>query len=407
MKFTKRTAAGLGLPQGKREHFEWDDDLPGLAVRLRQSGGNRTSATWVVQSRLNGKTCRGSLGDVRKIELEDARKAARKWFAQVGLGVDPAAQRKAARAEAAATRLTLEVVAGRYLDAKRDTMRPNTYKAAEQYFRAHWKPLANKNLDIITRADVAARLQELIKEHGRTSAARARDYLRAMYAWAMREGLCEANPIIATNDPAAGIQPRDRVLSDDEVRAIWKACRDDDFGRIIRLLLLSGCRREEIAALKWNEINLDTGAMTIDGSRTKNHKTLALTLPALAIDILRSAPRRAGRDHVFGAGGRGGFSAFSYSTIALNGRIIEAEGKSLAPWTLHDLRRTFRTGLGKLGVAPHIAELCINHVKGGVEAIYDRHRYQNEMKAALALWADHVQSIVEGRERKVVPLRTA
>ena len=102
------------------------------------------------------------------------------------------------------------------------------------------------------------------------------------------------------------------------------------------------------------------------------------------------------------AEGSAGFhTARSRSTAA----IIEAEGKPLAPWTLHDLRRTFRTGLGKLGVAPHVAELCINHQKSGVEAIYDRHKYAPEMKAALALWADHVRSIVDGAERKVVALR--
>jgi integrase len=141
--------------------------------------------------------------------------------------------------------------------------------------------------------------------------------------------------------------------------------------------------------------------------RTKNHKTLELTLPALAIDILGSIPRRANRDFVFGSNGKGGFSGFSYSTIALNGRIIEAEGKALARYTLHDLRRTFRSGLGKLGVRPDIAELCINHVKGGVEAIYDRHKYQREIKAALALWADHVEAIVAGRESNVTSLRRA
>jgi len=223
----------------------------------------------------------------------------------------------------------------------------------------------------------------------------------------MREGLCESNPVIATNDPGEGIQPRERVLSDDEIRAIWKACKDDDFGRIVRLLLLSGCRREEIAGLLWSEINLDTGVMTIAGSRTKNHKTLELTLPALAIDILRSAPRRAGRDYVFGFNGRGGFSGFSYSSMALNSRIVEAKGKPLAPWVLHDLRRSMRTGLGKLGVAPHISELCIGHVKGGVEAIYDRHRYQREIKAALAVWGDHVAAVVNDRESNVTPLKRA
>ena len=215
-----------------------------------------------------------------------------------------------------------------------------------------------------------------------------------MFAWGMKEGIVESNPIIATNDPSAGIQPRDRVLNDAEIRAIWKACRDDDFGRVIKLLTLTGCRREEIAGLQWGEINLDTGLLTIPGERTKNHKTLELQLPPFAVDILRSVPRQIGREFIFGRGSKSGFSGFSYSTLALNSRIVESEGKPLAPWTLHDLRRSYRTGLGKLGVAPHIAELCINHVKGGVEAIYDRHRYQPEIKAALALWAEHVAALI-------------
>jgi hypothetical protein len=130
-------------------------------------------------------------------------------------------------------------------------------------------------------------------------------------------------------------------------------------------------------------------------------------LPAPALEILKSTPQRFGRDYVFGFSGVGGFNAFSYSTIALHSRIVEAEGKPLAHWTLHDCRRTVRTGLGRLGVAPHVAELVLNHVKGGVEAIYDRYRYQREIKQALALWADHLMAIVEDRESNVTPLRRA
>ena len=132
----------------------------------------------------------------------------------------------------------------------------------------------------------------------------------------MKEGLCEANPVIATNDPAAGILPRERVLSDRELATIWKACADDDFGRIVKLLMSTGCRREEIGALKWNETDLDTGVMTIPGTRTKNGRTLELTLPPLALNILRSTPRRPERDYVFGSRG-GAFSAWSYSTLLL------------------------------------------------------------------------------------------
>jgi integrase len=398
MKLTKDTVTALTLPPGKSDHFEWCEAMPGFGVRLRGS-----AKRWVVQYRIGAQQRRESLGDVRKVTLEDARKIARQRFAQVELGVDPAAE----RAQARATALTLAVVSNRYLEAKKDVMRPNTYSAAERYFRAHWKVLHNRPIEgaaKIGRADVAARLQELIKQHGRTSAARARDYLSALYSWAMKEGLCESNPVLGTNDPTAGRLARDRVLADREIEIIWRTCQDDHSGRIIKLLLLTGCRREEIGALKWSEVNLDTGVLTISGSRTKNHRTLELTLPPAAIDLLRSVPRLDGRDYVFGTRG-GPFSGWSAAKLRLDSRIVLTTGQPLSNWRVHDLRRTMRSGLGRLGVPPHVAELAINHVRGGVEAIYDRHRYQSEIASALALWADHIRTVVEGNERRVVPLR--
>ncbi|MFZ2143297.1 MAG: integrase arm-type DNA-binding domain-containing protein, partial [Xanthobacteraceae bacterium] len=241
MKFTKGTIATLSLPAGKVDHLEWDDELPGFGIRLR---GN--AKRWIVQYRLGEQQRRESLGDVRKVTLEDARKIARQRFAQVELGTDPAAERAQARAQAAAAGLTLAVVADRYLNAKKDRLRPSTYNQAQRYFATHWKPLRGLPIAAITRAAVAARLQELVKERGRSSAKGARSTLKAFYAWAMKEGLCEGNPAIATNDPNAGAPPRDRVLADAELAVIWRACGDDDAGRIIKLLLLSGCRREEI-----------------------------------------------------------------------------------------------------------------------------------------------------------------
>jgi hypothetical protein len=125
MKLTKTAVASLTLSPGKNERFEWDDDLPGFGVRLR--GGN---ARWVVQYRVGAQQRRESLGDVRKVTIEDARKIARTRFAQVELGSDPAAERAKARAAATAAKLTLEKVAERYLAAKADAVRPNTYKDA-------------------------------------------------------------------------------------------------------------------------------------------------------------------------------------------------------------------------------------------------------------------------------------
>jgi integrase len=399
MKLTVDTVAALAMPAGKADHIEWDDGLPGFGVRLR--GGSKR---WVIQYRAGLQQRRESLGDCRKIELDAARKIARQRFAQVELGIDPAAERGKARAAAAASKLTLSSVAGRYLEAKADVLRPSTYNQAKMHFAAHWGPFADRPIDSIKRADVAARLQELIKSSGRTAAARARGNLSALFGWAMKEGLTEANPVIATNDPDAGILPRDRVLTDHELAAVWKSCGDDDFGRIVKLLTLTGCRRLEIGDLVWREIDLDAGIMSVPGERTKNHRLLTLTLPSVAVDILRSVPRREGREYVFGSS-RGTFSGWAYAKMSLDTRITVAEGKPLPHWTLHDLRRTMRTGLGKIGVPPHVAELVINHVRGGVEAIYDRHRYEREIKHALAQWADHVLAVVEGRESKVVALR--
>jgi integrase len=399
MKFTKDAVTALTPPPGKADHIEWDTEVPGFGVRLRGE-----TKRWVVQYRIGSQQRRESLGDTRKVRLDDARKIARQRFAQAELGTDPAAERKRSKAAAVAAKLTLAAVATRYLDAKGDMHRPRTRSQARLHLTGpHWLPLANRPIGDIKRPEIAARLQEIVKEHGKTAASRARSNLSALFNWAMREGLCDQNPTIATNDPAEGIKARDRVLADREIAIVWNACGDDDFGRIVRLLILTGCRREEIGGLQWREIDLGAGIMTIPGERTKNHRTHVLTLPPMAMEILRAAPQREDREFVFGSRG-GSFSAWSYSTIALTNRIAAAEGASLPRWTLHDLRRSMRTGLSKLGVAPHIAELVLNHVKSGVAAIYDRHRYEREIAAALAVWADHLASIIDGTRNKVVTM---
>jgi integrase len=385
MKLTIDKVAGLQLPSGKAEHFVWDDSLPGFGVRLRG-----TSKRWTVQYRIGGRQRRESLGDVRKVGLEAARKIARQRFAQVELGTDPAAER------AASSPLTFGSMVARYLAAKEDMLRPGTYKAARRYLVEQWEPFRDRPIDSIKRADVAARLQDIIKQHGRTSAARSRGNLSAAFSWAMKEGLCDSNPASATHDPGEGMKSRDRVLNDRELALVWHQSGDGRFGAIVKLLILTGCRREEIGALKWSEIDLETGLLTIPGERTKNHRTLILTLPPVVLDILRSMPRREGIDHVFGAR-NSGFQAWNSSRLALDHRITVAEqGKPLPRWVLHDLRRTMRSGLGKIGVPPHIAELAINHAKGGIQATYDRYSYEREIKAALVQWGDHVLAIIEG-----------
>jgi integrase len=141
---------------------------------------------------------------------------------------------------------------------------------------------------------------------------------------------------------------------------------------------------------------------SIPATRIKNRRTFVLPLPEMVLNILRSVPRQDGAC-IFGDPNNG-FHSWSHQKKLLDARLAAA-GTPLAHWTLHDLRRTFRTGLGRLGVPPHVAELCINHVRKGMSAIYDRHTYQSEIASALAQWTEHLTAIVEGRKSKIVPLR--
>jgi integrase len=405
MKFSKANVNELltlrELPDGRSDHIWWDDDTPGLGVRGRMrllSGGSGISFSWVVQYRVGAQQRRESLGDVRKVEYVEARKIAKQRFAQARLGVDPGAEKP--------TSPPFGKVVELYLASRQDR-RPETLRQAKHHLRTAWASLHRKPLASIGRAEVAALLEEMKQTRGLTAAARARARLSALCAWAIKRGMLEANVVIGTENPAAEIPTRDRVLEDWELAAILAACGDNTFGWIIQLLVLTGCRADEIAGLRWEEVDLDSGALTIPGLRVKNARTLVLPLPEQALAILRTIPRREGCEFVFPSSRGTKFSSWSTSKASLDTRIARDRGALLNPWRVHDIRRTMRTGLGRLGIPPHVAELVINHTPGGVQAIYDRHKYQPEIKAALVAWAAHVEQIVCGGDRKVVPIGVA
>jgi integrase len=216
-----------------------------------------------------------------------------------------------------------------------------------------------------------------------------------MFNWAIREGYDITNPVIGTNRPATS-KGRERVLTDDELRVIWRGCDDRDYGRIVRLLVLTGQRREEVGGMCWSEIVGDR--WVIPGPRTKNHREHTLPLSASALALLPD--RRQGRDFIFGDGPRRGYSGWSKSKARLDEQIGD-----LPHWTVHDIRRTVATGMAdKLGVLPHVIEAVLNHVSGhraGVAGIYNRARYAAEMREALERWAREVSRIVAGRPRAV------
>jgi integrase len=267
----------------------------------------------------------------------------------------------------------------------------------------------------ITRSSIASLLMEIAAGRGPVSADRCRATLSALFTWVMKEGICEANPTIATNTHSEG-KPRERVLSADELAEIWKALPMNDYGRIVKLLMITGQRREEIAARRWSEIDFDKGLITLPPARTKNKREHCIPLSDFAMEVLAGCSRRDGRDFVFG-GGKGGFQGWRKSKKTLDATIIEARvkrrGEKLAPfsaWRLHDLRRTCATMMAQtLGVLPHVIEATLNHISGhkaGVAGIYNRANYEREVRAALLLWADYVRSIVGDADRTVPPMST-
>jgi integrase len=328
-----------------------------------------------------------------------ARQVAKQNLANITLGSDPQAQKSEQRARAAET---LGAVAARFIRYQRARLKARSFESVETHLTKHWAPLNGLPIHQISRRALAARLGEIAAERGPIAANRARTTLSGLFTWAMKEGLVDANPVIGTNRQADE-QARDRVLADAELVAIWTACRDDDYGRIIRLLLLTGQRRDEVGAMEKSEVDLGARKWSIPSARTKNGRGHEVPLPDLAIGILKAAIEREGREHrklIFGDADQSSFSGWSAAKVALDQRIEEMSGKRPTPWRLHDLRRTLATRMADLGVLPHVIEAVLNHVSGhkaGVAGVYNRALYAAEKRQALDLWAAHIEALLAGR----------
>jgi integrase len=374
--------------------------LKGFAFVRRRAANGTMFDRFVIQYRHAGKQPKITL-DAAKVSLTQARDEARRVLAQVELGIDPQADEKAKRAEA--QRMTFGAAVELYLSAKSETLRPSSLRLAKMYLTgARYFPFQKPVADV-TLSDVSVRLDIISRDSGSPSANRARARLSAFFLWCLQRGHVTENPVINTEVPKSKSE-RERVLSDDELKAIWNACGDDDYGRIIHLLLLTGCRRQEIGSLRWSEVDLNKGTLTIAAERSKNAKPHVLALPAMALDILRSVKRAPGRDYVFGSG----FKIWGYGKARLDERL---GGASFQPWVIHDLRRTFATQQADvIKTAPHVVEALLNHTarKTKVERTYNRATYDAERAEALELWAAHVAAIVSGHtQTNVVPLRLA
>jgi integrase len=391
MRLTDSSVAGLKLPPGKSEILVFDETTPGFGVRLR-AGGKRS---WIAQYRINHQQRRLSLGAVGVIDAADARKRAKQALAQVQLGRDPQAEKTAARAPKV-HRNTLSDVVDRYLAVAARKLRASTYSGVVLHLRKHWQALHGREIQYLERRDIAAELARIAEESGPYGANRSRAALSALFAWAIGEGLADANHVVGTNKATDEVA-RDRVLSGEETVLIWRHAGDGQYGAILRLLILTGQRREEVAAMRRAELDLEKQIWSLPGTRTKNGRPHDVPLSEAAVEILRNQSPRPHRDLLFGLAG-GPFSGWSKAKASLDARISTALGHALVDWRLHDLRRTVATGMADLGVLPHVIEAVINHISGhkaGVAGIYNRASYATEKHAALALWSCHLRELLE------------
>ena len=408
VRFTKPYVARLSCPAGKAETFFWDAALPGFGLRAYASGRRQ----WIAQYRDgNGRTRRADFGNAGRlmggkaddatVELDAAREAARKLLSKVELGADPQAEKKAARK---AVRVGTLVDA--YLADAKTRLKSRSYEGVERHLKAKARPIHKNAASEIGRAEVVKLLAGIMKDNGPVTANRVRSSLSAMWVWGLRTGMVDGeNPVVHV--PKPGVEaPRDRVLSDPELALIWQCTGGEhDHDRIVRLLMLTGARREEVAGMTASEI--EGPLWTLPRARSKNNLPHEVPLAPLALAQLPEA--RDGRGLLFGEG-EGGFSGWSRCKERLDRRMgkalreafVTAHGREQKPdevvapgWTLHDLRRTLSTWLNENGTEPHVVEAVLNHVSGaskrGVAGVYNKAQYREPKRAALTRWEAHVR----------------
>jgi integrase len=371
----------------------FDDELPRFGVRVR-AGGSRT---WVVQYGIGGRERKLPLGRVSALDPGKARALAKDLLARVRLGEDPLALKHEAAAHA---RETFGAHLPRYLAFKRASLRPRSYDQIERHLLVHAKPLHNHSLVILAndRRGVARVLANIAEASGPVEANMVRSSLSACCTWLMREGLLDANPVAATNKaPQNGA--RSRLLSEGDLKAIWNGLDADRYGAIVKLLVLTGMRREEIGGLRWDEVDFDQELIRLPAERCKNKRPHDQPLSPPALVILKTLSREG--DEVFAS-----FGSWGRSKARLDCKL----GNAIAPWVLHDLRRLVSTTMhDKLDVAPHVVESVLGHVghQGGVAGVYNRASYLDERRRALEKWAAFLDEIVTGKRAaaKVVRLR--
>jgi integrase len=392
--------------------FLWDQEVKGFGLKVTPSGGR----TYVYQYRVGGreaKVRRYTIGAHGHWTPDGARKEARRLAQLVDQGVDPAAALKVKRRES--VDLAFPAYAERFINEYLKVEWKGGHELAAGILRRDAIPvLKGKSLKEITRADISGLMDRM---SGKPAARRnAFAALRRMFKWAVNRGDLDVSPL-RDMDPPAAPPSRDRVLTDQELALILRAAAElgYPFGPLVRLLVLTGQRREEVAGLNWSELDREKALWTLPAHRAKNGVVHDVPLSPPAVVLLDEVARQNRPQNssaawpikglVFSTTGRTRVSGFSAAkrrldklTLRLTSTSGASEPASVAPWRIHDLRRSLATGLQRLGVRFEVTEAVLNHVSGsrsGVAGVYQRHHWSTEKRAALDAWGEHVVALVE------------
>ena len=368
---TEITLKSLPLPSSGQTTY-WDESTPGFGVRVSLGG----TKSYVVVHGVNRQ--RETLGRYPTITLKQARDKAKTLLAEITLGVH---QNRT---------ISFSDAREMFLEACRAKNKKNTVDYYRKRLDAHFR-FGRKRLDEITRADIQSRIRKIKTSSSEQNHAFVA--IRTLLNWALREQYIEQSPI-ALMKPPAKATARDHVLTDQELIKVSQAslAHPYPFGSIVSLLVLTGQRRNEIASLQWDWIDQHNRTVTIPASVTKNKRAHTMPYGDLAASVFGNLPQAG--PYLFPSRSKRGtvFNGWGKSKERFDKDLAQVE-----PYTLHDLRRTFATTHAKIGTPIHVTEKLLNHVSGtisGVAAVYNRHSYMAEMRAAVAAYDVYLEKIL-------------
>jgi integrase len=360
-------------PAGRLE--VWDAALPAFGLRITATGAR----SFVLLTRLHGRPIRLTWR-WPATSLATARDLAREALQAIARGEDP--RRRKGGAD------TFAATAAAFI-AKYARPTKKTWDEDERKLRVYVTPRwGSRRLEQIGRQDVVALMDHIAEEHGPVMANRVLAVVKTLFSWALNRGLITAHPAAGLAAPGVERQ-RDRVLTDEEIARLWPVwtAMGYPFGTASQLVLLTAARRGEVGHMEWAELDLPGRCWEIPAARSKTGTPLVLPLSPPAVALLAALPRLDGCPFVFTTRGRKPIEKWEAAVAQASTRA------RVSGWTAHDLRRTVRTGLSKLGVPPDIGERVLGHTLGGVRGTYDRYGYLAEKRHALEKWADHLDSL--------------